>query len=57
MIILVSGVMTEGQTKGMAMVPKPALDVMSCEVARLLQVTQHSIVPISYHIPRKVSMY
>lgn len=37
------------------MVPKVALDIMSCEVIRLLQLTDNSIVPISYQVPRKVS--
>lgn len=36
------------------MVPKVALDIMSCEVIRLLQLTDSSIVPISYQVPRKV---
>lgn len=36
------------------MVPKLALDVMSCEVMRVLQLTDSCIVPISYHVPRKV---
>ena len=42
------------QHKGMAMVPKQALVVMSCEIARLLQLTKNSIVPISYVVQRKV---
>lgn len=37
------------------MVPKLALDVMSCEVIRVLQLTDSCIVPISYQVPRKVS--
>ncbi|EDO49756.1 predicted protein [Nematostella vectensis] len=45
--------MTEDQHKGMGMVPKLALDVMSCEVVRLLQLTKNSVVPISYLVPRK----
>ena len=36
------------------MVPKRALNVLSCEVTRLLQLTQNAIIPISYHIQRKV---
>jgi len=42
------------QQKGMAMVPKRALVVMGCEIARLLQLTQNAIVPISFCIQRKV---
>ncbi|GCB71518.1 hypothetical protein scyTo_0001608 [Scyliorhinus torazame] len=45
--------LTEVKSKGVAMVPKLALDVMSCEVIRLLQLTENSIVPISYNVPRK----
>ncbi|XP_067912776.1 coronin-7-like [Heterodontus francisci] len=43
----------EVKSKGVAMVPKLALDVMSCEVIRVLQLTENSIVPISYSVPRK----
>ena len=42
------------QTKGMAMVPKKNMDVMSCEIVRLLQLTQNAVIPIGYHVPRKV---
>ncbi|XP_043567419.1 coronin-7-like [Chiloscyllium plagiosum] len=45
--------MTDLKSKGVAMVPKLALDVMSCEVIRVLQLTENSIVPISYNVPRK----
>uniref|UniRef100_A0A667YZT2 Coronin n=1 Tax=Myripristis murdjan TaxID=586833 RepID=A0A667YZT2_9TELE len=46
--------MTDTSTRGVAMVPKLALDVMSCEVVRVLQLTDSCIVPISYQVPRKV---
>lgn len=46
--------MTEGKTRGAALVPKLALDVMACEVARVLQLTDSFIVPVSYTVPRKV---
>ena len=42
------------QHKGMCMVPKRAVDVMSCQIVRLLQLTQSAIVPIGYHVQRKV---
>uniref|UniRef100_A0A674IQV1 Coronin n=1 Tax=Terrapene triunguis TaxID=2587831 RepID=A0A674IQV1_9SAUR len=45
--------LTEGKAKGAALVPKRALDVMSCEVLRVLQLTDSFIVPISYTVPRK----
>lgn len=47
--------LTDASTRGAAVVPKVALDIMSCEVIRLLQLTDSSIVPISYQVPRKVS--
>ncbi|KAI3359223.1 hypothetical protein L3Q82_002748 [Scortum barcoo] len=45
----------DNSTRGVAMVPKVALDVMSCEVMRVLQLTDNCIVPISYQVPRKQS--
>uniref|UniRef100_UPI00398F0BE6 coronin-7-like n=1 Tax=Pristiophorus japonicus TaxID=55135 RepID=UPI00398F0BE6 len=45
--------LTEVKSKGVAMLPKLALDVMSCEVIRVLQLTENAIVPISYTVPRK----
>ena len=42
------------QTKGLALLPKRAVDVMSCEVSRFMQLTQNAVVPISYHVQRKV---
>uniref|UniRef100_A0A8C8DWG2 Coronin n=1 Tax=Oryzias sinensis TaxID=183150 RepID=A0A8C8DWG2_9TELE len=43
----------DNSTRGVAMVPKMALDVMSCEVMRVLQLTDSCVVPISYQVPRK----
>ena len=40
-------------TKGVAWVPKHALDVMGREVARLLKLTTNSVEPLSFHVPRK----
>ncbi|XP_022608048.1 coronin-7-like [Seriola dumerili] len=51
----VSHCLTDISTRGVAMVPKLALDVMSCEVMRVLQLTDSCIVPISYQVPRKHS--
>ncbi|NXF55332.1 CORO7 protein, partial [Oceanites oceanicus] len=44
---------TEGSTRGLAAVPRLALDVMACEVLRILQLTDTALVPISYLVPRK----
>ena len=34
--------------------PRLALDVMACEVLRVLQLTDTTLVPVSYLVPRKV---
>ncbi|XP_075292298.1 coronin-7 isoform X4 [Opisthocomus hoazin] len=44
---------TEGSTRGLAAVPRLALDVMACEVLRVLQLTDTTLVPVSYLVPRK----
>ncbi|XP_043955902.1 coronin-7-like isoform X2 [Gambusia affinis] len=51
----VSHCLTDASTRGIATVPKLALDVISCEVVRVLQLTDSCIVPISYQVPRKSS--
>ena len=43
--------------KGVALVNKRALDVMTGEVNRLLLLCQMSIIPLSYCVPRKVNKY
>ncbi|NWW53917.1 CORO7 protein, partial [Pedionomus torquatus] len=43
----------EGSTRGLATVPRLALDVMACEVLRVLQLTDTALVPVSYLVPRK----
>ncbi|XP_024127253.1 coronin-7 [Oryzias melastigma] len=53
----VSHCLLDNSTRGVAMVPKLALDVMSCEVMRALQLTDSCVVPISYQVPRKNSGY
>ena len=54
MFYTVSSQIMEEQHKGMCSVPKLALNVMACEVVRLLQLTKSSVVPLSYCVPRKV---
>lgn len=44
---------TESKGHGIAWVPKLALDVLACEVLRVLQLTDGAIVPISYTVQRK----
>lgn len=48
--------LTEGPTRGLATVPRLALDVMACEVLRVLQLTDTFLIPVSYIVPRKVSV-
>ncbi|OCT64354.1 coronin-7 [Xenopus laevis] len=49
----ISQCVTEEQTRGLALVPKLCLDVMNCELLRLLQLTDKFIIPISYNVQRK----
>ena len=44
---------TGEQIKGSCLLPKRALDVMSGEVNRVLQLANTSIIPISWQVPRK----
>ncbi|CAH1777231.1 unnamed protein product [Owenia fusiformis] len=44
---------TVEQLMGACLVPKLSLDVMICEVNRLLLLTKQSIIPITYKVPRK----
>uniref|UniRef100_A0A8C7YXE4 Coronin n=1 Tax=Oryzias sinensis TaxID=183150 RepID=A0A8C7YXE4_9TELE len=55
--VTMSHCLLDNSTRGVAMVPKMALDVMSCEVMRVLQLTDSCVVPISYQVPRKNSGY
>ncbi|XP_060116641.1 coronin-7 [Heteronotia binoei] len=49
----VSQCRTESKAHGIARVPKLGLDVLACEVMRVLQLTDSAIVPVSYTVPRK----
>lgn len=39
--------------KGLAMVPKRGLDIMSCETARMLKLTTNGVEPLRFIVPRK----
>ncbi|XP_063791045.1 coronin-7 [Pseudophryne corroboree] len=54
-LMQLSQCVTEQQTRGLALVPKLSLDVLSCELLRLLQLTDRFIIPISYTVPRKAA--
>lgn len=43
--------------KGVGIVPKRAVDVSKCEVARLLKLTNNAVEPISFIVPRRVSRF
>lgn len=51
---IVTQCLLENVLRGAALVPRRALAVMGCEVLRVLQLTDTAIVPISFHVPRKV---
>nr|XP_002128072.1 coronin-7-like [Ciona intestinalis] len=48
-----SQTMLPDQSKGMGILPKLAVDVMSCEVDRLMQLCARQIVPVKIEVPRK----
>lgn len=39
--------------RGMAMIPKRAMDISKCETVRLLKLTSDSVVPLHVYVPRK----
>ena len=43
------------QQKGLTMVPKRAVNVMAGEIDRLLVLTQNAIIPVGFHVQRRVS--
>ncbi|XP_070617625.1 coronin-7-like isoform X1 [Erythrolamprus reginae] len=45
----------ETRTQGVAQLPRPALDVVACEVLKVLQLSDSAVVPISYLVPRKAT--
>ena len=47
---------TVEQIRGMGIVPKRALDVMECEVNRLLLLSSNAVIPLPYIVPRKVCL-
>jgi len=43
--------------RGMGSLPKLALNVMDCEIARLMKLTASAIEPISFNVPRKSDIF
>ena len=39
------------------MIPKRCVNVMGCEIARLLKLTSNSVEPLSFIVPRKSEMF
>jgi coronin-7 len=44
----------DDQVKSLCMVPKLSLDLMKCEIDRLLLLTRTSVYPVPYQVPRRV---
>lgn len=43
--------------KGLAMIPKRGVDVMKCEVVKMLKLTPNSVEPMSFICPRKSDLF
>jgi hypothetical protein len=44
----------DDQIKGACMLPKFGVDLMKCELDRLLLLTRNSLYPLPYFVPRRV---
>lgn len=53
----VSEFKTNDPQRGMGMLPKNAVDVMSCEIARLYKLTNTAVTPISFTVPRRADTF
>jgi hypothetical protein len=53
-IILDSAQQVDDQVKGLCLYPKFGLDLMKCEIDRLILLTRNSIYPVPYFVPRRV---
>jgi len=43
--------------QGMCTVPKRALDILGCEITRILKLNKNSVQPIAFRVPRKVDLF
>jgi len=43
--------------QGMCTVPKRALDILGCEITRILKLNKSSVQPIAFKVPRKVELF
>ena len=48
-----TNVVSKGIQKGVARVPKSALNIMGCEINRVLRATDNEIIPCNFIVPRK----
>jgi len=44
-------------TRGLAIMPKRAMNVADCEIDRFVQVTPSTLIPISFQVPRKSDIF
>lgn len=44
-------------TKSACLLPKRGVNVMNCEINRVLKLTANSVAPISWTVPRKVCTF
>lgn len=50
-----SGQQIEDQIKSACMLPKYGVDLMKCELDRLILLTRNSVYPLPYFVPRRVN--
>ena len=50
-----SGQQIEDQIKSACMLPKHGVDLMKCELDRLILLTRNSVYPLPYFVPRRVN--
>lgn len=48
---------TSAPIYGATLLPKQSLRVMETEIARILAVVDNGVMPVSFHVPRKVNQY
>lgn len=54
---VISEYKTSDPQRGMGMLPKHAVDVMSCEMVRLFKLTNTAVTPISFTVPRRADTF
>ncbi|CAK9086073.1 Coronin-A (Coronin) (p55), partial [Durusdinium trenchii] len=54
---LISDHRASSSTKGLCMLPKRSVDVMHCEVVKMLKLTSNAVEPLSFICPRKSDLF